>query len=180
MLSPLCALIEGLLLVAPQGLDLASLARAAGVAEEGPALAAAIEELAAHFEEDGHGVRLQRSAEGVKLVTAASHAAVVGRFLGTADAQKLSQAALETLAVVAYCQPVTRARVEAIRGVNCEHILTALEERGLIAGRGRAESVGRPLLFGTTAAFLERFGLPALDALPPLPPELRELAEHLH
>ena len=172
MLSPLCALVEGLLLVAPQGVDLAALARATGVAEGGLEIAAAVAELAAHYEQDGHGVRLQRSGTEVRLVTAAAHAGPVGRFLGTGEAQKLSQAALETLAVVAYCQPVTRARVEAVRGVNCDHILSALEERGLIAEVGRAESAGRPLLFGTTASFLDRFGLSGLEALPELPPEL--------
>ncbi len=178
-LSSLCAIVESLLLVAPQGLDLPALARAAGVPEGGLEISAAIAELAAHYEDDGHGLRLQRSGETVRLVTSATHATQVGRFLGTADAHKLSQAGLETLAVVAYCQPVTRARVAAIRGVNCDHILTSLEERGLIVEVGRAETIGRPLLYSTTAAFLDRFGLPALDSLPSLPPEMLTLVENL-
>ena len=174
-LSRLCALIEGLLLVAPQGLDQETLVRAAEPTGGQETLSAALDELALHYQTEGHGLRLQRGAGLVRLVTAGDHASVIGRFLGAADAQKLSTAALETLAVVAYCQPVTRGRLEGIRGVNCDHILAALEERGLVTELGRADTVGRPLLYGTTPAFLERFGLAGLEDLPSMPPELRAL-----
>ena len=96
--------------------------------------------------------------------------APVQRLRGRAEAQRLSRAALEVLSVVAYRQPTTRAEIESVRGVNSDHALDTLLARGLVAEVGRRESVGRPILFGTTLAFLELAGLRSLDELPPLDP----------
>ncbi|HWQ28056.1 MAG TPA: SMC-Scp complex subunit ScpB, partial [Dehalococcoidia bacterium] len=94
----------------------------------------------------------------------------VERFLG-AEYPRLSDAALETLAIIAYRQPVTRAVIESIRGVNSDGALATLLHRGLIEAVGRADTVGRPILFGTTVRFLEHFGLEKPEDLPPLPSE---------
>jgi segregation and condensation protein B len=114
------------------------------------------------------GIRLQRKGTEVQLVTAPEQAALVERFLGLQLSGKLSGAALEALAIVAYRQPVTRAQVEAIRGVNSDGVLNTLAARGLITEVGRLEATGRPILYGTTFDFLQYFGLSSLQQLPPL------------
>ncbi len=112
------------------------------------------------------GIQLQRHRENVQLVTHPSAAPYVRRLLGLAATGRLSTAALETLAVVAYRQPVTRAQIEAIRGVNSDHALSVLQARGLVQEVGRLETVGRPVLYGTTIEFLQTFGLRSLEELP--------------
>jgi segregation and condensation protein B len=114
------------------------------------------------------GVRLQRAGDRVQLVSAPEMAAYVERFLGLELHSKLSQAALEALAIVAYQQPVTRAQVEAVRGVNSDSVLRTLVSKGLIEEVGRMETVGRPILYGTTFDFLQFFGLESLKDLPDL------------
>jgi len=123
----------------------------------------ALAELGASYE--GTGLRLQRSGDEWQIVTATEHAPQVAAYLG-ADRLRLSAASLETLSVVAYRQPVTRAEVEAIRGVNCDQTIYTLASRRLIEERGRKEAPGRPILYGTTWEFLECFGLQSLDDLP--------------
>jgi segregation and condensation protein B len=123
----------------------------------------ALAELGSAYE--GTGLRLQRSGDEWQIVTAPEHAPFVSAYLG-ADRLRLSTASLETLAVVAYRQPVTRAEVEAIRGVNCDQTVYTLASRRLIEERGRKEAPGRPILYGTTWEFLECFGLQSLDGLP--------------
>jgi segregation and condensation protein B len=123
----------------------------------------ALAELGAAYE--GTGLRLQRSGDEWQIVTAPEHAPQVAAYLG-ADRLRLSAASLETLSVVAYRQPVTRAEVEAIRGVNCDQTFYTLASRRLIEERGRKEAPGRPILYGTTWEFLECFGLQSLDDLP--------------
>jgi segregation and condensation protein B len=91
------------------------------------------------------------------------------RYFGYEAGTRLSNAALETLAIIAYRQPVTRAQVEQLRGVDCSGVLSTLLNRGLIAESGRLDTVGRPVLFSTTLAFLRHFGLTSLGDLPPLP-----------
>lgn len=115
----------------------------------------------------GRGVRLVVSDDRVELATAPEAGALVARYVG-ADAVRLSPAALETLAIVAYRQPVTRAAIERIRGVDSDYTVRALLHRRLIVEQGRAEAPGRPILYGTGFEFLERFGLVSLDDLPPL------------
>ncbi len=115
----------------------------------------------------GRGVRLVTSGDRVELVTAPEAGALVARYVGV-DAIRLSPAALETLAIVAYRQPVTRAAVERIRGVDSDYTIRSLLHRRLIAELGRADAPGRPFLYGTGFEFLERFGLTSLEELPPL------------
>jgi segregation and condensation protein B len=160
----LSALIESILFVAGEPV---SVERLASVLEVEPAqVEAALGALAESYA--GRGVRLQRHGERAQLVTAPEAAAAVERFLGAEPDNRLSQAAIETLAVIAYRQPITRAQIEAVRGVNCDAVLRTLLSRGLIEEVGRLEQVGRPILYGTTFAFLQHFGLQSLSDLPPL------------
>ena len=124
---------------------------------------------------EGHGMQLQRGPEGAQLITAPEAAELVEQFLGLESARRLSTAALETLAVIAYRQPVTRAAIEAIRGTSSDHVLATLRARGLIERVGRAAGPGRPSLYGTTQRFLEHFGLLRASELP----GLDEFAERL-
>jgi segregation and condensation protein B len=130
------------------------------------------EELARAYEERGAGIVLRSVAGGWRLATHPEAAPVVERFVLSSRHARLTNAALETLAIVAYKQPVTRHQISSIRGVNSEGVLRALADRGLVAEVGRDERPGRPLLYGTTPEFLERLGLPSLSALPPLAPLL--------
>ncbi len=125
---------------------------------------------------DGRGLMLQRHQDQVQLVTHPAQAAMVRRVLRPEYPARLSPAAYETLAIIAYRQPLTRARIEEIRGVNCEAVLESLEEKGLIAEVGRLEAPGTPRLFGTTMRFLQILGLSSLEALPPLQPEVHAAA----
>lgn len=114
------------------------------------------------------GLRLQRHGGRVQLTTAPQAAEAIERFLGLDTSSRLSRAALETLAIVAYQQPVTRPQVDAIRGVNSDGVMKSLLSKGLIEEVGRAEAPGRPILYGTTPEFLQYFGLNTLQNLPPL------------
>jgi segregation and condensation protein B len=117
------------------------------------------------------GIRLVSSGERVMLGTSPESGALIARYLG-ADAVRLSPAALETLAIIAYRQPVTRGVIERIRGVDSGHVVRGLLHRRLIHELGRAETPGRPILYGTSMEFMERFGLTSLDDLPPLEAEI--------
>jgi segregation and condensation protein B len=135
------------------------------------------DELARGYEERGAGIVLRNLAGGWRLTTHPDAAAVVERFVLSSRHARLTKAALETLAIVAYKQPVTRHQISAIRGVNSDGVLRALTDRGLVAEVGREETPGRPVLYGTTPEFLERLGLPSLSALPPLAPLLGHAAD---
>jgi len=163
---PLPALVESLLFVADEPVTVARLAQALEVNAD--AVEAALHELSA----DGanRGVRLQRKGDRVQLATRPEAAAHIERFLGLETSARLSQAALETLAIIAYRQPCTRAQIEAVRGVNCDSVLKNLLTKGLIEEIGRLETVGHPIQYSTTFAFLQHFGLKSLDDLPPLEP----------
>ncbi len=115
----------------------------------------------------GRGLQIQEVAGGYQLCTRPELAEYVQRFLRLDHREPLSQAALETLAIVAYRQPVTRAELEAVRGVGCEHVLERLLDRYLIREVGRRPTLGRPILYGTSEGFLRYFGLKDLNALPP-------------
>ena len=143
-------------------------------------IAAAAEHLAAWLR--GGGLMLQRHQDELQLVTRPEVVWAVQRALNPEKPGRLSRAAVETLAIVAYRQPLTRAGIEAIRGVNCEAVLDSLERRALIAEVGRQESPGHPRLFGTTLRFLQVVGLERIEDLPPLPegltvPELPEIPD---
>ncbi|MDY7042048.1 MAG: SMC-Scp complex subunit ScpB [Chloroflexota bacterium] len=157
-------MIESLLFVADAPVTPAQLAAALEI--EPGAVETALEQLAVEYQQ--RGLRLQRKAGRVQLVTAPEAALAVERFLGLELSSKLSPAALEALAIVAYRQPVTRAQIEAVRGVNSDSVLRTLINKGLIEEVGRLEQVGRPILYGTTFEFLQYFGLRDLQELPPL------------
>jgi segregation and condensation protein B len=130
------------------------------------ALAAALDELREHYDVDGHGVELVEIGGGWQILTRAEYTEAIERAQLAARPQRLSAAALETLALIAYRQPIGRAEIEEIRGVAVGGVLKSLHERGLIDVVGRGEGLGRPLLYGTTPAFLEQFALRHLDELP--------------
>lgn len=157
-------LVESLLFVAGEPVSVAQLARALEV--PGDAVEAAIEQLTEASR--ARGVRVQRHGEHVQLVSAPESARAVGRFLGVQASGRLSSAALEVLAIIAYRQPLTRAQVDAIRGVDSSGTVRALLARDLIAEAGRLETVGRPILYTTTPTFLQQFGLTSLADLPVL------------
>jgi len=115
----------------------------------------------------GRGIRVVLNGDRVELATAPEAGALVARYVG-ADAIRLSPASLETLAIVAYRQPVTRSAIERIRGVDSDYTVRSLLHRRLIVELGRSEAPGRPFLYGTAFEFLERFGLTSLTDLPPL------------
>jgi segregation and condensation protein B len=114
------------------------------------------------------GLRLQWTGQNVQLTTAPEASEVVERFLGLEVTTRLSQAALEVLAIIAYLQPITRPGVDSIRGVNSDGALRTLLSKGLIEEQGRMDTPGRPILYGTTPEFLQHFGLSVIDQLPPL------------
>jgi segregation and condensation protein B len=157
--------VEALLYVADEPVELSEIGRALEVSVA--AVRGLVDRLAERCTEGG--LRVQMQGTRVQLVTAPEAGVYVRRFLGARSEQRLSPAALETLAIIAYQQPITRPALEAVRGVNCDHAIATLRARGLIEEVGRAESVGRPVLFGTTITFLEHFGLTNPADLPPLP-----------
>lgn len=156
------SLIESLLFVADRPAAVEDLATALEVDAE--AIESALQTLDAEYLE--RGIRLQRKGDLVQLVSAPEAGPMIERFLGIEISGRLSAAALETLSIVAYRQPVTRSQIEAIRGVRSDGILRSLVRRGLLEAVGRAGTVGRPILFGTTFEFLQQFGLQDLHELP--------------
>jgi segregation and condensation protein B len=158
------ALLEALIFASPQPVLVKDLAVAAGLPVE--AAEAVLADLERRLAQGG--LRLQRSRDRLQLVTAPEAAPAVEALLGLDVTLRLTQAAMETLAIVAYAQPVTRPQVESIRGVSSDSTLRTLLTAGLIEETGRAESLGRPILYATTFEFLQQFGLERPDDLPPL------------
>jgi segregation and condensation protein B len=158
------SVVEAVLFVADQPVDVAAIGRSINAPRE--EVQRALDELAEQCRT--RGVRLQRTGDLVQLVSAPETAAYVERFLGM-EHPRLTEASLETLAIIAYRQPVTRADIESVRGVDCDGPIRTLLARELIEEVGRAPVIGRPMLFGTTVRFLEYFGLERPDDLPPLP-----------
>jgi len=165
--NSLTQLLEAALFSAAHPLSTEELARLQPDASR-EELMTAVEELRQHYVEHGHAVELIEVAEGFQVVTQPRFADAVAEAQFVRRPRKLSRAALETLAVIAYRQPVSRAEIEEIRGVSVEGVLRALQERGVVEVVGRAEGLGRPLLYGTTQAFLELLGLNSRDDLPKL------------
>ena len=160
----LAARVESVLFVAEEPVSTHRLAQALEVTPA--SVERALVSLASQYE--GRGLRLQYSNDGVQMTTAPEAACHVERFLGLESRVHVSQAALEALAIVAYRQPITRPEVEAIRGVGSDSVLRTLLNTGLIDRVARADVAGRPFLYGTTAEFLQHFGLQSLDELPTL------------
>ena len=158
----LAILVESLLFVAPEAVKITVLANAL---EETPdRIEEALADLIAG--QAARGVRVQRQGERVQMVSAPEGAAAIERFLGLDLTTKLSPAALETLAIIAYRQPVTRAQIDELRGVASDGVLRTLVHRGLVEQGERLEQAGRPFQFRTTFDFLQHFGLQSLGDLP--------------
>src|SRR5215831_15338947 len=160
----IAAAIESLLFVSGRPLERAELRKLLDIDEV--ILAGGLQALAHHLENQGRGIRLQRLGEQVQLVTAPENARYVAALLGLPMTARLTTAAMETLAVISYRQPITRAQIEAVRGVNSDRALVSLIQHGLVAEIGRAQTIGRPALFATTPEFLQQFGLTSLAQLP--------------
>jgi segregation and condensation protein B len=159
--------LEALLFVAERPLSRAELRSLARLSSED--LDARLGDLEVQLRD--RGIRLVSSDDCVMLGTSPESGQLIARYLG-ADTVRLSPAALETLAIIAYRQPVTRGVIERIRGVDSGHVARGLLHRRLIVEQGRAETPGRPILYGTSMEFMERFGLTSLDDLPPLEAEI--------
>lgn len=166
--------LEALLLLAAEPVTEFELAQAVGVPES--VVAEQLAELVAFYSETGRGFELRQVGGGWRYYTREEYADLITRYVVEGQQSKLSQAALETLAVVAYTQPISRSRVSAVRGVNVDGVMRTLLARGLIEEAGHDQESGA-VLFATTSYFLERMGLKALEDLPPLAPQLPEVEE---
>ena len=164
-MTPLAQLLEAALFSAARPLTVEEL----GTLDADATLAdvrVALDQIREHYDFDQHGIELLELAGGYQILTRAVHAAAIERAQFSVRTPKLTAATLETLAVIAYRQPVGRAEIEEIRGVSAGGVLRSLQERGLIEVVGRSEGMGRPLLYGTTPMFLELLGLRDLADLP--------------
>jgi segregation and condensation protein B len=170
--ADLATYFEALLFIAERALSTAELAELAAV----PRLhaEAALASLAERLEDDARGIRVQHHDEAWQLVTAPEVGARLATYAAREEA-RLSPAALEALAVIAYRQPCTRGDVERVRGVDSDYVIRSLLHRRLVVEVGRRDTPGRPILFGTTFTFLERFGLTSVDDLPPLSTDAAQL-----
>ena len=159
------SVLEGLLLVSgDEGLPLKT---AADILETDPGVIRdVLGDLAQEYIREGRGFRLAEVAGGFRLPTVPEHAPYFEKLAISPNRSALSQAALETLAIIAYRQPITRVEIEDIRGVKSDRAIQTLLAKDLIEEKGRADAVGRPILYGTTRAFLDYFGLSGLDQLP--------------
>ena len=159
--------IEAILFVAGEAVSLKDLARALQTGER--ELGKILDEIRDEYDYNQRGFMLKRFGSNVQLATRPLYSEDVIRLLQPVQQQSLSQAAMETLAVVAYRQPVTRAEVEQVRGVKCDYSLQSLILKGMIEEAGRKDTIGRPILYRTTDQFLSHFGIQSLDELPPMP-----------
>ncbi|QDU36866.1 hypothetical protein Mal4_11670 [Maioricimonas rarisocia] len=180
--TPKMARLEAALFVADQALSPRKLSQFASLASAAEARQL-VEQLNAAYDASGSTFRIESVATGYRLLTDARFAPWLDRLHQRQEKQKLSPPAMETLSIVAYRQPITRADIEAIRGVQTAEILKQLMERGLVRIAGEDDSLGRPYLYGTTRLFLEVFGLRSLSELPmserlrPAPPEPADASE---
>jgi segregation and condensation protein B len=157
--------MEALLFVADEPQTLGALARAAGVSDA--AARKALRQLSSDYE--ARGLRVMEDGQKYQLVNAPEYSRYIDELLGTGPGQRLSRAQLETLTIIAYKQPCTRAEIEAIRGVNSDKLVSTLEQRGLVDVIGTGEGPGKPKLYRTTMRFFEHFGIRSPHDLPPLP-----------
>ncbi len=164
--------IEAVLFVAGEPVLFSDLARA--LRTDNRSLKQAIRELQDEYSFGQRGFDLRVFGSHVQLTSRALYSADVVHLLQPVQMQTLSQAAMETLAVIAYRQPVTKAEIEQIRGVRCDYSVQSLTAKGMICELGRKETLGRPILYGTTDTFLKHFGLSSISDLPPLPAPARQ------
>jgi len=163
--TPLAKLLEAALFASPRPIPFDALATLDADASPA-ALSSALDELREHYDVDGHGVELVEQGGGWQILTRPEYTEAIERAQVSVRPQRLSSPSLETLAIIAYRQPIGRAEIEEIRGVAVGSVLKSLHERNLIDIVGRSEGIGRPLLYGTTPLFLEQFGLRHLEELP--------------
>ncbi|OOE10521.1 SMC-Scp complex subunit ScpB [Fictibacillus arsenicus] len=167
------AVIEGLLFVSgDEGIDRKQIAQV--LEKDSKEIDEIINELKESYLSPDRGMTIVEYAGSLQLVTKPDHAVYYERLVETPGHSTLSQAALETLAIIAYKQPITRAEIEEVRGVKTEKPLQTLSAKGLVKEVGRAEGTGRAILYGTTKAFLDHFGLQTIKELPPLPENIQE------
>ncbi|WP_455388244.1 SMC-Scp complex subunit ScpB [Petrachloros mirabilis] len=171
----LAAVLEALLFVSGEPVPVARLASVVGTVSKAE-VEQALKTLQAQLEQEGRGIQLVKVAGGYRLVTKSDYAPWLKRLDKAKAVQKLSRSALESLAIIAYKQPLVRAEIEEIRGVETSGVIRTLLERKLVRIVGRKEVPGRPIMYGTTKFFLEHFGLEDLSQLPPLR-EFKELGE---
>ncbi|MDQ6693549.1 MAG: SMC-Scp complex subunit ScpB [Chloroflexota bacterium] len=171
----MAAAAEALLFASAEPVPVGDLRRVLAIRQ--PLLERVLEHLGHTLSEGRRGLRLQRHDGHVRLVTAPETALYIEKLRGQQATQRLSDAALETLALIAYSQPATRPHIEAIRGVDCSGVVNTLMQRGLVAEVGRLDSVGHPILYGTTLAFLQHFGLESPEQLPPVGDIKRQIGE---
>lgn len=162
----LSCIIEAILFVAGEPVTLTDLAHALDLTVS--ELVQALDGLKEEYDRDARGLRLNRFGESVQLSTRPEYAPYIERLLQPVQKQSLSQAAMETLSIVAYRQPVTKTEIEAVRGVKCDYSVQSLLNKGLIEEAGRKETLGRPILYATTEKFLQHFGIESLNELPDL------------
>jgi segregation and condensation protein B len=162
-LNPTTKALEALLFAAPGLSSVEQLSQALNVSRS--EVEQSLEALSAHLTLE-HGLRLQKIKNQYQLITAPEHAEMIEKFLGLEVTSRLTQAALEVLAIVAYKQPTTRPEIDSIRGVNSDGVIKSLLAKGLIEELGRSEAIGRPILYGVTNEFFQHFGLESLDQLP--------------
>lgn len=176
----LSALLEALLFIAPVPVTPGQMATVLGVSTH--QIEIAVSELDALYTESGdkRGLRIRLHRGRIQLTTAPQASATIEKFLGLESTTRLSHAALEALAIIAYQEPVTRPQIDAIRGVNSDGVLKNLLSKGLIQEVGRADAPGRPFLYSITTDFLGHFGLSSLDELPPLEKSPEEIEDIDH
>ena len=166
------AVLEGLLfVVGDDGLDLDEISRVLEISKDD--VKELIKELQNDYQSDSRGIRIDFLGDKLKLTTKKEHNMYYQKLLTTEDNNNLSQAALETLAIIAYNQPITRVKVDELRGISNNHIIRKLVAKGLIKEGGRSNMPGRPILYETTSEFLDYFGLSSIDELP----DMREFLE---
>ena len=127
---------------------------------------ACFQELAAEYEQEGRGIVIRQVGKSFQFVTRAENVEFIERLCTPVKVKKLSQSALEVLAIIAYKQPVTKGEIDAIRGIKCDRVIDGLAKKDLICVKGRSEGIGRPILYGTTDTFLKNFGFKSLKELP--------------
>ena len=160
----LSALVEAILFVSPEPISAAQISTLLELTPR--EVKNALEELESHYK--GRGIRLQYHKKKIQITSAPEAAPILESMLELETTSTLSQAALETLSIVAYQQPITRPMIDSIRGVNSDGVLRTLLNKGLIDDVGRTEGPGRPILYSTTTEFLKHFGLSSYEELPPL------------
>ena len=167
------AVLEGLLFVVGEdGLDLEDISKILEISKE--ETKELVKDLQNDYQSDVRGIRIDFLGDKLKLTTKKEHNMYYQKLLTTEDNNNLSQAALETLAIIAYNQPITRVKVDELRGISNNHIIRKLVAKGLIKEGGRSNMPGRPILYETTSEFLDYFGLSSIDVLPDMRDFLEE------